>query len=120
MFSDRERGVVGEGKRERENGGTTWSKQLDTRLPSLGSRARVSVNTCGFRVFIPPFIIHLISSAPHLLPSHCSGRVCHLQSFHQWRILRYTAHTGGIPNFGGLKALRNCVSLQKKVGLLTF
>ena len=33
----------------------------------------------------------------------------------QWRILRYTAYTGGIPNFGGLKTLMNCVSSQKKV-----
>ena len=35
--------------------------------------------------------------------------------FYQWRILRYTAHTGDIPNFGRLKTLMKCVSSQKKV-----
>ena len=37
---------------------------------------------------------------------------------YQWRILRHTAYTGGIPNFGSLKTLMKCVFFQKKV--LTF
>ena len=36
------------------------------------------------------------------------------QSDH-WRILRYTADTGGIPNFARLKTLMKCVSSQKKM-----
>ena len=37
------------------------------------------------------------------------------QAPYQWRILRYTVYTGGIPNSGGLKTLMKCVSSQKKV-----
>ena len=34
---------------------------------------------------------------------------------HQWQILRYTAYTGAIPDFGGLKTLMKCVCSKKKV-----
>ena len=37
----------------------------------------------------------------------------------QWRILRYTAYTGGIPNFGGLKNIDEmCFFAKESIKIL--
>ena len=43
-----------------------------------------------------------------------SGGAFFYAEFSQWRILRYTAYTGGIPNFGRLKNIDEMCFLAKE------
>ena len=68
-----------------------------------------------FRITGEDIVIFCVLQQPVFISMSNNLKDRYEQCVRLWRILRYTAYTGGIPNFGGLKTLMKCVSSQKKV-----